>query len=90
MLGHAFSKESGNWPQGVACLATGTQGQWPPLAAIVSDHGGTWSSRLEWIGAADTARYGPRDHDDAPGGRSARGVWLSNAPDALRAFVDAA
>lgn len=90
MLGHAFSGGVGRWPRGVSFLATGTEGQGPPLAVIASDDGGQWSGRLELSGGEDAARGGACRPDDAPGGRSVRGIWISECPDAARAFVDAA
>jgi hypothetical protein len=90
MLGHAFDRRGGSWPQGVACLAAGPEDHWPPLAVVASDHGGQLGSRLEWLGRSVPVGDCAGCHEEGPGGRSVRGVWLSDCPESARVFVDAA
>jgi hypothetical protein len=87
ILGHAFAAGR-DCPQGVACLAAGAEGQSPPLAVIAAEDGARRGGRLEWLGVSGEASQA--SHGDAPAGRSLRGVWLSDGPDAGRPFVDAA
>ncbi|MFM1996900.1 MAG: hypothetical protein RLZZ111_1287 [Planctomycetota bacterium] len=87
ILGHAFAPGR-DCPQGVACLAAGAEGQSPPLAVIAAEDGARRGGRLEWVGVSGAAQHAA--FGDAPAGRSLRGVWLSEGPDAGRPFVDAA
>ena len=88
MLGHGFSRGVGRWPHGVACLAAGAQGSWPPLTVVTGEDGARRGGRLEWLGVPGAAPHGPRD--DVSAGRSLRGIWLSGGPEAGRPFIDAA
>ena len=89
MLGHAFSRGGGSWPRGVVCLPGGVEEGWPPLAVIAAAEGIRRDRRIDWPRCFGTTGQ-PASHGAASAERSSWGVWLSDAPDPRRPFVDAA